>query len=181
MRISTPLAASFGLLLITASAQAANVAMPLGIELGSTSCSEIKESKRSDWRLENPGISAWSKGTILSSSNPHIEGLERARKLMVICDSDDRAIYISLTIPKDSVQNIAAGLDKKYKSSQRNLPSLGRGYAKWSASNAHIIIEYEHVSFDAYLIYETGKSEKLFNAYSKEQERQKKNAMNDKL
>lgn len=181
MRISVPLAASLGLLLITAPVQAANVAMPLGIELGTTACSAVHESKHSDWRLESPGTSAWSHGSILSSQNPNLEGLENARKLIVVCDPEDRVIYVSMVIPKDNVQNIASGLDKKYKSIQRKLPRVGGGYAKWNASNANILIEYDHLSFDAYLTYETGKARKLLDAYSKEKERKKQNTTVNQL
>lgn len=181
MRILTLMVAGLGSSLMISSVQAANVAAPLGIELGITSCTQVNESKHSEWKLDEPRISAWSKGTILASSSPGIKGLERAGKLLVICDPEDHVIYLSLVIPKESVQNIASGLDKKYKSVQRNLPRLGGGYAKWSAANASIKIEYQHVSFDAYLTYETKKSEALYDLYSKEQARKKQSATESQL
>ncbi|CAM5488212.1 hypothetical protein ECAE60S_03332 [Eoetvoesiella caeni] len=110
---------------------------------------------------------------MLKSTQPNIPGLENATNLMIICDSQDRSIHVSLTIPKSSVQQIAKELDNKYKTIQRKLPNLGDGKAKWTAANASIGIDYVHVSFTATLSYETNEATKLWTSYAKAQAKKK--------
>lgn len=152
---------------------AKNKALPLGIDLGTTTCTDIYKSKKNTWNLQAPAMSTWSKGIILQSSYPSIDAFENGKDLFIICDEEDKSIYVSITIAKRSAQEIADQLSKKYTQIQRNLPRLGNGRALWKASNANIKIQYVHVSFDATLNYETAKAKTMYAKYQQEQERMK--------
>lgn len=154
-------------------AYAANKAFPLGFDLGTATCTDIYKAKQNEWRFNEPAISNWSAGTLLQVPYPVIPGLDGASDLFIVCDTQDKSLYIGMTIPKNSVQQIANGLDNKYRQVQRNLPGLGNGRAKWTASNANIAIEYVHVSFSASLTYQTDESIKLYNKYEQELKRNK--------
>jgi|GEM_PF-2200409 len=168
-------------LISSSAALAANKAVPIGIDLGTTTCTQVRQDKASEWNLSEPVVSAWSDGTLLKSSNPSIAGLSGVSSLVIVCDPQDRTILVELKIPKRSVQEIANGLDDKYKSVKRNLPSLGNGTAQWKASNATISISYQHVSFDAYLEYETPEAAKLWKDYQQKENEKKRQEMTNQL
>ena len=159
--------------LLSSPAAANEKALPLGIDLGTSTCSEILASTGAEWKLTNMGQSVWSNGAILKSPDPRLPGLGFASELLIICDEQDRSIHVSMTIPKNNVQQIAQSLDTKYRSTQRNLPHLGNGLAKWTASNASISLEYQHVSFTASLSYETAEARQMWAAYTKREAERK--------
>lgn len=163
----------FSAMIFSTHAVAAEKAVPIGIDLGTTTCAQINEAKAAEWSLSSSGVSVWSNGPMLQFANPNLPGLAQATNLLIICDEQGRSIHVSMTIPKDDVHEIAQGLDKKYKTVQKKLPRLGNGLAKWAASNASISIEYVHVSFSATLAYDTKEASKLWAAYVKAQSEKK--------
>ena len=153
---------------------AQNKATPFGIDLGTDTCADIYQAKQGVWSLQEPSMSVWSGGTILTSNYPGIVGFENGRDFFIICDSDDKSIVVSLTIPKNSVPHVANQLDQKYKLVQRNLPQLGAGRAVWKADNANIEIDYVHVSFNATLTYQNDKAKSLYSQFQREEAQRKR-------
>jgi hypothetical protein len=139
------------LMLISSSTAAQQTAAPIGLELGKATCSEASR------RLKvgaGDGISVWSGGPILRipANAPSIE-LDGLVSGLIVCDAQDRVIFVSLTLSKggmarEGATSTARQLDSKYRAAQRNLPPVGDGYAEWKAANGTVEIDSPHLSFE---------------------------------
>lgn len=134
-------------------ALAQQVAAPLGLELGKATCKEATRTLklRSDSKSR---ISSWAGGPIrdLPPGAGSVPGLKGG---LLICDAQDRVVFVAFDFAKgnDEAARTADQLDTKYKPNRRDLPTLGNGYASWSAANGVIELDAPHVSFEFRVSY----------------------------
>jgi hypothetical protein len=126
------------------------VAAPLELELGKSTCTEAARKLG----VAPTGESVWAGGAVLPIpvNNPAV-GLEGLVGGIVVCNQDDKIIFINLRFPKgglgmEGVTATARHLDSKYRRGQRNLPVVGNGFAEWKSANGTIELNYVHLSFE---------------------------------
>ena len=149
MRVSNRLNILGWLLLVTLPCASQEVAAPLGLEMGKSTCAEATRKLK----VVSNDVSVWSDGPILripaNSSSIELESLVEA---LVICNAQDSVVFVGLTFPKggnaaEVRTSTAKQLDAKYWNVQRNLPLVGDGYAEWKAPNATVEMVSTHLSF----------------------------------
>lgn len=150
-------AAAVAALLAVGTADAQQVAAPLGLEIGKSTCADAEAAAGRNAKPER-GTSAWSGGPLLEFSKVTGFGVEDLQKVTVVCDPQQTIIVVVLTFPKEGrsgVQATAAQLDRKYKPLRRDLPFLGNAFAEWRAANCTVSLEAPHLSFTLLLSYWT--------------------------
>ena len=136
----------------SAAQQSGKTASPFGLELGQATCalakaqlSPVQEQKLDDGDL------------LIESLNP--QNLYAGTKKIVARCHESRVIAVHMVADKGGMGNPAAGeaftsLSKKYKLVQGGpMPSLGNGYARFSAGQSVIEQSAPHLSFEFTVSY----------------------------
>lgn len=168
-------AAAVVVLLAAGTADAQQVAAPLGLEIGKSTCADAEAAAGRNAKPER-STSAWSAGPIIAFSNVAGFGVEDLQGVSVVCDPQQTIIMVMLVFPKEGgsgVQATAAQLDRKYKPVQRNLPRVGDAFAVWRASNGTVLLEAPHLSFTYELGYWTSGAWVAFDKWKAAQRSQR--------
>lgn len=167
--------AAVAALLAFGTADAQQVAAPLGLEIGKSTCADAEAAAGRDARPER-GTSAWSGGPLLKFSNATGFGVDDLQKVTIVCDPQQTVIVAVLHFPKDGpsgVQATAAQLDRKYKALRRNLPFVGNASAEWRAANGTVLLDAPHLSFTYELSYWTSGALTAFDKWNAAQRSQR--------
>lgn len=187
MRAFIQIIAGACVMLWGAISHAESIASPIGIEVGKTTCSEA-----TDIFAHTPMIkgdtdeSSWSHGKVIELTQ--VDGFKMAglEHVAVVCGPSDVTMVVNLVFSKGGmgipdVVSTAKQLDRKYSLVTKNLPELGDGLARWSASNASIELVYGFQSFDFDLTYWAPGAEAIFkkwhDAQGKEADQKKTNQL----
>lgn len=97
MRASNRLNILGWLLLVTLPCASQEVAAPLGLEMGKSTCAEATRKLK----VVSNDVSVWSDGPILRipANSPSID-LESLVEALVICNAQDSVVFVGLTFPK---------------------------------------------------------------------------------
>jgi len=128
----------------------AEVASPLGIEIGKATLDEIK-SKYSIIKKEKTiyanGISYY-----LSPKNLPLDNIKQS---FVLIDSNNISQLLNFAVDKSAFESFYESLSQKYKLISKDTPFVGDKLARFQADNAIIILYAPHMSMDLQVTYVT--------------------------
>lgn len=159
-------AAAVAALLAVGTADAQQVAAPLGLEIGKSTCADAEAAGRGE--VPERDTSAWSGGPLLKFSKAAGFGVDDLLGVTVVCDPRQTIIAVELVFPKEGrsgVQATAAQLDRKYKPLRREFPFVGNAFGEWRAANGTVMLEAPHLSFSYSLSYWTSGARVAFDKW----------------
>jgi hypothetical protein len=161
-------AAALAALLVAGSADAQQVAAPLGLEVGKATCADARAAAGPAAKPK-PDTSAWSGGPLLKFSRVAGFGMDDLQAVTVVCNLRQTIIAVELVFPKEGrsgVKATVAQLDRKYKPLRREIPFVGSAFAEWQTANGTVLLEAPHLSFTYSLTYWTSEALVAFDKWT---------------
>jgi hypothetical protein len=135
-------------------AASATNAVPLGLELGVASYSQVNQQIGGKTSLANAGTNKYSGGKMLQGNGEGL-GIDGLSELTFIFDQSDKLAAVLMTLRKDSFQKTLNALSAKYKLIAKEVPFVGDASAKLQQGDSVIEISSPHMSFEMTVSYMT--------------------------
>ena len=137
----------FGAMLLAAAANAqtaasapaaANIAAPLGLELGKTKCARMTPGPGH----EKAGTAQWAGGDAIEIKRLDRFNLPGLSRVIVNCDAQDNVALITMTFERSALDEVSSKLDARYTSRRKTDANAENAYAEWTAANGSLELLY---------------------------------------
>lgn len=144
----------------------------VNVELGVSTLEQVRKEAATAGRVQNAGLSPWSKGPILQIDNPGL-GIEGVKSVQYIFDATGKLAAVIMTMSatkgRDDLQKrrfdeVAGMLAEKYKLDKKVRPFVGDRYARFTAPDTVIEVDAPHMAFDMEVRYMTSGFLKAFHS-----------------
>jgi len=115
-----------------------NLAVPLGLELGKTSCARMTPGGD---RVKT-GTSDWAGGDKIELKRLERFNLPGLTRAAVNCDASDTIVLVSLSFERASMEEVTAKLNNRYALKGATDAAARNGHAEWTAANGTIEMLY---------------------------------------
>ena len=155
----------------------AEVAAPLGIEIGKSTCDDVKAKYRIISEEAGDGAGMGYYYTVSTENLP----LKNITEVIINCSDQGIVRAVLLETNKDNFESFFSSISSKYKLLEKDLPFVGNKEALFSADNCMIRLKALHMSFKMTITYCNKELSDLLQARTAREAQAKKQAQDNAL